>query len=698
MNPDPLLVGLNDAQHEAVTTQAEPLCILAGAGSGKTRVLTRRIAWRVAQDRADARHVLALTFTRKAAGELRSRLGALGVRPQVAAGTFHGIAYAQLRQYWNDRGMIEPALLDRKATLLAGLVPHKASMTRGAPALADVAAEIEWAKARMIGPTSYVDAAARGARRPPIGPSDMARVYQRYEEEKRRRGLIDFDDLLGRCALALEEDPPFAASQRWRFRHVFVDEFQDVNPVQFRLLRGWLGDNHDLCVVGDPNQAIYSWNGADPELLSNFERFFPGTTTVRLERNYRSSPQILAVANAVLAETGPGSAMLAPDRPDGPIPSVTAYDADTSEAQGIARRLRRAHHPGVAWSHMAVLARTNAQLVLIAEVLGRADIPYRLGSGTPFKALPEIKAALATLSRSGPGTSFAGAIKDLEAMATEATGGGFDSGGAEDHRLNLQALVRLAREYESVDAAASIAGFVTWLDTALRGGSTDRESDSVELATFHRAKGLEWPIVLLAGLEKGFVPIGPATSAAALAEERRLLYVAMTRAESELHCSWAARRSFGSRSVRREPSPHLEIIEIARTVLAEGHEPAAVGAWVAEGRRRLADAQAEVTPGTAGSGSRRHRNVRQGAPFATTEALGNDADSAVLAALREWRASTARASGVPAYVIFHDSTLAALAAAKPTTPAGLMDLPGLGPVKTARYGTKLLELIAGAAG
>ncbi|MHB1488524.1 MAG: HRDC domain-containing protein, partial [Acidimicrobiales bacterium] len=177
-----------------------------------------------------------------------------------------------------------------------------------------------------------------------------------------------------------------------------------------------------------------------------------------------------------------------------------------------------------------------------------------------------------------------------------------------------------------------------------------------------------------------------------------LLYVAMTRAESELHCSWAARRSFGSRSVRREPSPHLEIIEIARTVLAEGHEPAAVGAWVAEGRRRLADAQAEVTPGTAGSGSRRHRNVRQGAPFATTEALGNDADSAVLAALREWRASTARASGVPAYVIFHDSTLAALAAAKPTTPAGLMDLPGLGPVKTARYGTKLLELIAGAAG
>ena len=693
MNPDDLLVGLNDAQHDAVVTKAAPLCILAGAGSGKTRVLTRRIAWRVSQETADASHVLALTFTRKAAGELRARLGALGVRPQVAAGTFHSIAYAQLRQYWADRSMIEPTLLDRKAGLLAGLVPQGAGI-RGATGLADVAAEIEWAKARMIGPAAYVDAAARSARRPPMASSDMARTYQRYEEEKRRRGLVDFDDLLHQCARALEDDPRFAASQRWRFGHLFVDEFQDVNPVQFRLLRGWLGSNQDLCVVGDPNQAIYSWNGADPDLLSNFDLHFPGTTTVRLERNYRSSPQILALANAVLSEAGTASTVLAPDRPDGPIPSVTAYDTDTSEAQGIARRLRRAHRPGVAWSHMAVLARTNAQLVLIAEILGQSDIPFRHPSSAAFRSLPEIKMALAAIRQPGADPSLARAIKDIEAMAAEASGGGSNSGGAEDHRLNLQALVRLAREYESLDPDPDVAGFIAWLDTALRSGAGERDSDAVELATFHRAKGLEWPIVILAGLEKGFVPIGPATSRMALAEERRLLYVAMTRARSELACSWAARRSFGSRNMRREPSPYLEAIDMARTALAQGHQPGAVGAWVAESRRRLASAQADASSGI----SRSKSPTRARPAGAAGAGLALDADPTVLAALREWRASAARASGVPAYVIFHDSTLAALATAKPTTPAGLMDLPGLGPVKAARYGTKLLELIAREAG
>src|SRR5438309_571407 len=295
---DELLHGLNEAQRRAVTTDAAPLCILAGAGSGKTRVLTRRIAWRVAQGRADPRHVLALTFTRKAAGELSSRLSALGVRDQVAAGTFHAIAYAQLRRRWADRGERPPALVDRKVRLLAPLL---ASHRGGGVQPADVANEIEWAKARFVGPAHYEVEAAAAGRKPVLTLAVMASLYERYEEEKRRRALVDFDDLLLLCARALQTDDAFVTSQRWRFRHLFVDEFQDVNPVQFRLLEGWQGDRHDLCVVGDPNQAIFGWNGADARYLTDFGDRFTGAEVVRLDDNYRSSPQILAVADAVLS-------------------------------------------------------------------------------------------------------------------------------------------------------------------------------------------------------------------------------------------------------------------------------------------------------------------------------------------------------------------------------------------------------------
>src|SRR5438445_4235864 len=260
-----LFDGLNPSQREAGATDAEPLCILAGAGSGRTRVLTRRIAYRVAEGTADARHVVALTFTRKAAGELSGRLAALGVRDDVVAGTFHAIAYAQLRRRWADRGERPPALLDRKLRLLGPLLPRRRP---AAVQAADLAAEIEWAQARLIGPRDYEPAAELAGRRPPIPGSAMADLYERYGAEKRRRGLVDFDDLLLRCADALATDAEFAAAQRWRFRHLFVDEFQDVNPAQHQLLAGWLGNRADLCVVGDPDQAIYAWNGADAGYLT----------------------------------------------------------------------------------------------------------------------------------------------------------------------------------------------------------------------------------------------------------------------------------------------------------------------------------------------------------------------------------------------------------------------------------------------
>jgi DNA helicase-2/ATP-dependent DNA helicase PcrA len=664
----PLLEGLDPAQHRAVVSEAQPLCILAPAGSGKTRVLTRRIAHRVATGQADAARVLTLTFTRKAAGELRSRLGSLGVREPIAAGTFHAVAYAQLRRRWADRGERAPVLLERKARLLAPLLPRAraGSATKATVQPGDLAAEIEWAKARLVPPSRYEAEVEAAGRRPPVPPATMATLYERYENEKRRKGLVDFDDLLMLCALSLEGDREFAAAQRWRFRHLFVDEFQDVNPVQFRLLQGWLGDRTDLCVVGDPNQAIYSWNGADPTLLTDFEAHFPGAEVVRLDRNYRSTAQIVAVGRAVLGGAGgEGVHDVTAVRGDGALPVVRQYDTDADEARGVARALRRAHRPGVPWSHLAVLARTNAQLVLFDEHLRAAGIPCRMGGGGLLLRLPEVQAALEHLRSLPSTTPFVSRLADVEAAAAE--------GGAEERRANLEALVRMGHDYAAVDATATVDGFVAWLAAGDRGDGADggRPTDAVELATFHRAKGLEWPVVFVTGLEKGLVPIGHATTPAAESEERRLLHVALTRGVDEVQVSWAERRTFGSKSVARSPSPLLAAIEDTVAAMAAGGTP---GEW----RERLA---AERSRLRALPGPGRHR------PGAT-------ADPAVWAALTTWRAETAQASGVPAYVIFHDATLAAVAEARPRNRAELLALPGLGPVKAQRYGDTLLAVLA----
>ncbi|MBV8160669.1 MAG: UvrD-helicase domain-containing protein [Acidimicrobiia bacterium] len=661
---DVLLQGLNEAQRRAVTSEAAPLCILAGAGSGKTRVLTRRIAWRVRGGTADPRHVLALTFTRKAAGELSGRLAALGVRDQVAAGTFHAIAYAQLRRRWADRGERPPALLDRKVRLLAPLL---AGHRRATVQPADVATEIEWAKARFVGPAHYEAESGAAGRRPALPLTVVASLYERYEEEKRRRGLVDFDDLLMLCTHALHADEEYASTQRWRFRHLFVDEFQDVNPVQFRLLEGWLGERRDLCVVGDPNQAIFGWNGADARYLTDFAGRFPGAEAVRLDDNYRSSPQILAVADAVLTGARPErSRPLRSNRPDGPVPAVRSWASDRDEARAVARAVRRRESPATPLSAIAVLARTNAQLLLFEEALTAAGIPYRVKGGASFLAHAEVRQALDELRRRAVNSPLSHAIADLVEMAAE---------GDPDRRQHLEGLVRLAREHSALDRDATVDGFFAWLRATV--GSDDRPADAkgVELATFHGAKGLEWPLVFVVGLERGLVPIAQADTPAARAEERRLLYVAVTRAEHELHCSWAERRTFGARTLTRTPSPYLAPIEAAAKAGSEG-TPGDWRRFLDDGRRRL--------------GSTSARRPRGRLPVL------EDADPRLFEALKSWRAATAKRSGVPAYVIFHDATLAALARARPRDHRALLAVPGLGPVKAERYGEAVLAVLANA--
>ncbi len=625
--PDALLAGLNADQRRAVTTDDGPLRILAGAGSGKTRVLTRRIAHRVLTGTADAPHVLALTFTRKAAGELRERLRGLGVRPAVVAGTFHAVAYAQLRRRWADRGESAPALLDRKSRLLVPLLGPSESARLLA---ADAASEIEWAKARLVSPERYGAEAERVGRTPPLPFEEMATLYLRYEAEKRKRRVVDFDDLLGRCAAALADDEEFAASQRWRFRHLFVDEFQDVNPVQFHLLRGWLGDRLDLCVVGDPNQAIYSWNGADPDLLVDFASHFPTASTIRLDDNYRSSPQVLAVASAVLAGQEESPAPIQAHQADGRLPTVRSMPDAAAEATTIAAEIRRHHGPTRPWSDCAVLVRTNAQSVEFERAFRAAQIPFRVRGGGGLLRQPEVTAALADLAASPARVPFASRLADLESGLLGLTD--------PDRRDHLAALVRLGHEYALLDARPSVPAFQAWLVATVQGDEPEAGADAVEVVTFHRSKGLEWPIVFIAGLERGLVPIGRAESEGELAEERRLLYVAMTRARDELHCSWSERRTFGERSMRRSPSPWLETVEAALHRLGGG----TAVTW-----RPALD--------------RQRTRLRSLGPALDPE------HEAVLTALKQWRSRTAKAAAIPPHLVFADVTLAALAAGVPTT-------------------------------
>lgn len=686
-----LLDGLNDQQAAAVMSSAQPLRILAGAGSGKTRVLTRRIARRAHDDEIDPARALAVTFTRKAAAELRARLGQLGLRSGVTAGTFHAIAYAQLRQRWAERGVTPPTLLDRKVGFVARLVRSKSPT-----AALDMVSEIEWAKARLITPDRYAWEANRVGRRPPFELEAVASIYARYEEEKLARRMVDFDDLLRLATRDLHADADYGAARRHLRRHFFVDEFQDVNPLQFELLQAWLGDSLDLCVVGDPNQAIYAWNGADSCYLNDFHEIFPSTESVALEFNYRSTPQIIGVANVVLSSGSHLRLDLRPTRGDGPLPTITAYADDVAEARGIARRARDSRFPGRPWSDQAVLVRINAQIPAIAEAFTAAGIPVRTRGAARLLDQPEIKEGLRALGRAVDLTAGLAdlessvrdvppdvtAVSEVAASNTDAT---TDTVEVTDTRqANVAELVRLGREYLTLDPTGTAGTFRTWLVSALRDGDGGAD-DAVELTTFHAAKGLEWPIVYLAGLEEGFVPIRHATTAAAQDEERRLIYVAATRAEDHLHLSWAKKRTFGSRLGNRRPSPYLETVELALELLDRGTGPVDLRDAVASARTELDRAAAAAAARPRGRG---RSDRASGADRLTGE------QQQTLDRLKRWRLDRSRAANVPAFVIFNDATLTEMALARPRTARELLDIGGVGPVKAERFGPELLELIA----
>ena len=552
MDADALLAGLNEQQAQAVTAVGGPIVVHAGAGSGKTRVLTRRIAYRVLDDQTEPARVLALTFTRKAAGELRSRLRSSGLRGEVVAGTFHGIALTQLRQRWAERGIAPPTMLDRKFRFVSQLVGRQ----RGVEIL-DVVSEIEWARARLVAPEHYAGAADLAGRTPPMPAEQFAELMERFQQEKRKRRVVDFDDLLALAIRDLHDDEHYAAGVRWRHRHLYVDEFQDVNPLQFELLKAWRGETDDVFIVGDPNQAIYGWNGADPNLLNNFAKREPNAVVIRLLDNYRSTPQVLTLANASLERTG---GQLIPHRPDGPVPTLRSYASDTHEAAGIAQAVKEAKHADTRWSDQAILVRTNAQLVPIEQALVDLGVPVRMRGGAGPLSTPEVKSELRALGRDGIDLRDALAQLDASLDSDRAPDLGTDPdnddavdelvepeeaeddaagpsrlGGSapwaqpsrkkvaavnvneQERRQNLGALSRLVHEYLAIDTAPSGPGLLAWIAT-VQAAEVSTSADAVELSTFHGAKGLEWPVVHVAGLEKGYVPIGYAKTGAQLAE------------------------------------------------------------------------------------------------------------------------------------------------------------------------------------
>ncbi len=678
-----LLRSLNADQRDAVTSEHSPLRIIAGAGSGKTRVLTQRIAYLAETGAADPARVLAVTFTRKAAAELRERLGKLGLRQGIQAGTFHAIAYAQLRQRWEERGIRPPELLDRKVGFIARLCPPG---PRTLPL--DVTTEIEWASARLIEPEQYVRAAQQAGREPPIALEAMADLLVRYQDTKKRRRVVDFDDLLRLAVRDLEADPVYASARRWRFRHLYVDEFQDVNPLQHRLLTTWSGSESTLCVVGDPNQAIYSWNGADARYLVDFDQYFPGGGSVTLRDNYRSTPEILTTANAVLAAGHSQMLALRANRSPGRRPTIREFDDEASEATGVVRACRDHRRPGDPWHSQAVLVRTNAQAAALSEAFVAAGIPHKVKGAGSLLEQPEVKEAL---SRLRSAISVRGFLVDCDRLIEPAADPGYPathpgtnvgestdthSGQTvtdhlnEDRRANVAEVVRMGHEFLSLDPTGSPSDFSSWMYSTLR--ETDRRGDAVEVVTFHAAKGLEWPIVHIAGLEKGFVPIHHAKEdPEAVEEERRLLYVALTRARDELHCSYAKARTFGSRTARRTPSPWLEEI---RNGLGPRPRPVS---------------RDEVAANTASARSALKRSRRKDA----TNEL-EEVDIPLFEALRSWRRAQASKADVPAYVVFSDATLRAVATERPSAASELLELPGIGAVKAERFGDDLLRIVA----
>ena len=698
-----MLAGLDPEQRTAVTAPAGPVCILAGAGTGKTRAITHRIAYRTLTGEVSPRHILAVTFTARAAAEMRSRLTELGATG-VQARTFHAAALRQVR-YFAPRlleGRAMPELLESKARVV-GLAAARAGVRADRTGARDLASEIEWAKSSLVEPDEYAVAAKKALREPPFEPAKVAEVFAAYEALKRRQGVIDFEDMLRAAVWGIEEHPDVAEQIRTQYRHFVVDEYQDVNPLQQRLLDAWLGGRDDLTVVGDASQTIYSFTGATSAYLIAFPRQRRDAVVVRLVRDYRSTPQVVGLANAVIRQARGNEARLRLElvgqRPPGAEPELKIFPDEAGEAGAVARRCRDLIASGTPASEIAVLFRTNAQSESYEKALAEAAVPYVVRGAERFFERPEIRTAMIALRaavRSTPGeTPLVRAVVEALAATGWQRAQPPTGGAAREQWEALAALVTLAEDYarspalEPIGQAGAVQRDVTLgaFNDELGRRAEQQHAPTVAgvtLASLHSAKGLEWDAVFLVGLADGTLPTTYAKTPAQLEEERRLLYVGVTRARQWLWLSYGQSRSPGGRA--RRPCRFLPQLE--RSAPTERAADRSADRSRKPDRRRTQISSCRICGATLLAGADRKLGRCPTCP--------SDLDEDLFERLQKWRAAAAAELKVPAYVVFTDATLVALAERRPSSPAELLAIAGIGARKLGQYGAAVFALVDGA--
>jgi DNA helicase-2/ATP-dependent DNA helicase PcrA len=577
-----------------------------------------------------------------------------------------------MRWFWPrlDAGPL-PEVLGSKVRLLIPLARRTGTQAK------DLAAEIEWAKAQLLGPDDY--AAASASRRGPLPAEQMAAVYEQYERAKTDAGLLDYDDMLLRTVAMLREHPTIAAEVQDRYRHITVDEFQDVNPSQFAVLRAWLGDGDNVCVVGDDDQTIYSFTGASSEHLTGFARTFPRATRITLTRNYRSTPQILSLANRVLW-TKPAALRkeLTATCADGSPPTFAEHEDHDAEAAAVVAAIRGLLAAGTPLGEIAVLYRVNSQSELFEVVLGRAGIPFVVAGAGGFYDRAEVRQAVAVLAAAADQPPPPLGLEDTQAAAAVALDERvrqvlraqmrFDERAeprgeaARERWRNLAVLVELAAREAAESEGLTLAGLVERLRSRASAGADEGgDAGAVTLSTLHRAKGREFDAVFLVAVEEGLLPISHAKTDDEVEEERRLLYVGVTRARRHLTISWAKQRpGYGGKIVNRRPSRLIYNLG--------GGAPEKSGAT---GKGAVAPAKGA----------------------APRSCFSDGASPQVTDRLRAWRKERAADDEVPAFVVFNDTTLAELARVQPKTQRELLRINGIGPTKAERYGADLLSLL-----
>ncbi len=715
---DEILAALDPEQREVASTLRGPVAVIAGAGTGKTRAITHRIAYGVATGVYRPTSVLAVTFTTRAAGELRGRLRQLGVSG-VQARTFHSAALRQAQYFWPRAYDSElPRVLENKMSLVADSA-NRLRVQVDTPRLRDLVSEISWAKVSNVAPEDYARLAVHHRRSvSSMDPETVGRVFESYEATKRSRTRIDFEDILLCAAALISEHPDVAEQVRTAYRHFVVDEYQDVSPLQQALLDLWRGDRSDICVVGDPAQTIHSFAGAQAGYLTGFAGRHKDATVIRLVRDYRSTPQVVGVANQVMdAGVRSGTAVrLQAQQPAGPAVEFASAPDEQAEAGQIADWLARLAQSGVEYREMAVLFRINANSPALEQALADRQIPYLVRGGERFYERPEVRQALLTL-RNEARTNAPGADVDVVDQVKAVLGAlGWtaqppNSAGAVRERWeSLAALVSVAEDLvreaeDTVDtlfdrAGPGLAGYdpagpdpagsaapipQPRIDLAAVSAELDRRAEAqhvptaqgVTLGTMHSAKGLEWDAVALCGMHEGSVPFVLATAPDELAEERRLLYVGITRARSRLRISWSTTRNGGGSS--RRPSRFLGgVLPASLTTGAESDGP--------RQRRSSLAAHCRSCGRPLSGGVERKLGRHTDCP--------STYDEDTLALLKEWRKQEAAEQSLPAYCIFTDATLVALAETVPASNPELSRVPGIGAIKIDKYGDAVLKILS----